>query len=57
MTEVELFPTVTIDKDDDAERALRVLRKTEEACLITNSIKAKVTMHPIIELVPVTRKP
>lgn len=46
MTEVILEPTVTIHDEKDRERAERVLVKAEVACLISNSIKSKVTMIP-----------
>lgn len=48
MTEVSLEPTVTIANKKDRERAERVLIKAEAACLISNSIKSKVTMTPKI---------
>lgn len=50
MTEVILEPTVTILHEGDRERAHRILEKSEAACLISNSIKAKVTMNPNIEV-------
>src|SRR5690606_22234033 len=50
MTEVALFPSVTLLEKADRERALRVLDKAERACLITNSVKSEVTMHPSIEI-------
>lgn len=48
MTEVALFPSVTLYEEADRERALRVLDKSERACLISNSITSKVTMHPSV---------
>jgi peroxiredoxin-like protein len=48
MTEVLLEPTVTIGNEKDRERAERVLIKAEAACLISNSIKSKITMIPHI---------
>jgi peroxiredoxin-like protein len=51
MTEVILEPTVTISHEKDRERAERVLSKAEAACLISNSIKSKVTMLPKILVV------
>ncbi|MFN7258632.1 MAG: OsmC family protein [Cyclobacteriaceae bacterium] len=51
MTEVILEPTVTIPYEKDRERAERVLAKAEAACLISNSIKSKVTMLPKILVV------
>jgi len=50
MTEVALEPVLVILDERDSERAMRVLLKTETACLITNSIKAKVTMKPNIKV-------
>lgn len=50
MTEVILETTVTIRDEKDKERAERVLAKAEAACLISNSIKSKVTMIPHIAL-------
>jgi peroxiredoxin-like protein len=50
MTEVMLEPTVTIVNEKDRERAERVLAKAEAACLISNSIKSKITMVPRITL-------
>jgi organic hydroperoxide reductase OsmC/OhrA len=49
MTEVLIQPVVTIGDEADHDRAMRVLVKTESACLISNSIKAKVIMQPVIE--------
>ena len=49
MTEVILEPKVTIANEADREKAARVLHKSEAACLISNSVKSKVTMN--IEIV------
>ena len=48
MTEVILEPTVTIVREQDRVRALRVLEKSETACLISNSIKSRISMKPKI---------
>ncbi len=50
MAEIILEPTVTITDEKDRERAKRVLLKSEAACLISNSIKSKITMNPTINL-------
>ncbi len=50
MTEIILEPTVVIVHEKDRERAERVIQKSEAACLISNSIKSKVTMYPTILL-------
>lgn len=48
MTEIILEPHLVIAKETDKERAERVLQKSEAACLISNSIKSKVTLLPTI---------
>lgn len=48
MTEVLLFPEVIISDESQRERALKILEKSEKACLISNSITSKVTMEPKI---------
>ena len=44
MTEILMEPTLVITKESDKERAERILQKSEAACLISNSIKSKVTL-------------
>lgn len=44
MTEVELFPTLSIENETDREKAEKVLQKSERACLISASIKSKTSM-------------
>jgi len=51
MSEIILEPTVIIADEKDRERAERVLQKSETACLISNSVKSKVTMTPIIKII------
>jgi organic hydroperoxide reductase OsmC/OhrA len=48
MSEVTLNPTVTIFSEDDREKALRMLNKSEAVCLISNSIKSKINFNPEI---------
>ena len=50
MTEVVIIPVLTISDEKDRDRALRVLTKSEAACLITNSVKASVIMNPVINV-------
>ncbi|HQQ98993.1 MAG TPA: OsmC family protein [Cyclobacteriaceae bacterium] len=49
MTEVRLVPTVVVRDAKDIERGLKVLQKAEANCLISNSVKARVTMEPVVE--------
>lgn len=50
MTEIQLFPVVTIRNEQDRDRAIRVLQKSEANCLISNSVKSVVTMTPVVEV-------
>ena len=51
MTEIFLKPIVTIRDNKDHDRAEKVLQKSEAACLISNSIKTKVSMETIIKII------
>ena len=48
MTEIILKPFLKIVNEADAEKAERILHKSESACLISNSIKSQVTLQPTI---------
>ena len=50
MTEIDLYPNLVISKEEDKEKALRILEKSEKACLISNSILSKVNLHSEINL-------
>lgn len=50
MAEIILEPTVIIKDEKDRERAERILQKSEAACLISNSIKSKITMISTIKI-------
>jgi organic hydroperoxide reductase OsmC/OhrA len=52
MSEVTLMPVVKVAKPEDAERAERILIKSEANCLISNSIKSKIVFHPIVTVQP-----
>lgn len=51
MTEIILKPHLKIINEADAEKAERILHKSESACLISNSIKSQVTLQPTITFV------
>jgi organic hydroperoxide reductase OsmC/OhrA len=51
MTEVFLQPELTILNEQDTDRANKVLLKSEAACLISNSVKAKISMQPVVRVV------
>lgn len=51
MSEIILEPTVVITNEADREKAERILGKSEAACLISNSIKSKITMISTINTI------
>jgi peroxiredoxin-like protein len=48
MTEIALKPVLLLSNESDKDRAERILQKSEAACLISNSIKSKVTLETTI---------
>jgi organic hydroperoxide reductase OsmC/OhrA len=46
ISEIELKPVVVLKDEKDKERALRIIEKSEKACLISNSMKSKVVLSP-----------
>ena len=48
ITEIELCPKLKIKNESDTEKAMKILHKTEKACLISNSIQLKVSLNPLI---------
>ncbi|APY10268.1 osmotically inducible protein OsmC [Seonamhaeicola sp. S2-3] len=51
MSEVILNPVVTISNEDQKALAIKVLEKSEKACLITNSVKSNIKMNITIKVV------
>jgi organic hydroperoxide reductase OsmC/OhrA len=52
MTEVLLEPRLVISHEEDRDKAMRILQKSEAACLISNSVKSKIIMQPVVETFP-----
>ena len=48
MTEIHLYPELTLSPGEKEERGLKVLEKAEKACLISHSIKSEIKMSPTI---------
>lgn len=48
ISEIELKPVVILKEEKDKERALRIIEKSERACLISNSMKSRVMLSPEI---------
>ena len=53
ISEILLKPTVVIHNEVHRDKAVRILKKAEDACLITRSIKSKVTMEISVKVKPI----
>ena len=53
MSEILLLPKVVIQNDQFKDKAVRILKKAEDACLIAHSVKSKVTIEISIEVSPI----
>src|ERR1700675_34993 len=49
-TEIKLRPVVTVLKEEDRDRAIRLLEKAEKSCLIARSLQFKVTLVPAVKV-------
>jgi organic hydroperoxide reductase OsmC/OhrA len=50
ITEVSLSPVLKISDESQRELARKVLQRSEKACLISNSIKSKVTVQSTVQV-------
>ena len=50
ISEILLMPVVTIASESEKEKALRILQKSEAACLISNSIRSKIVFQPKVNV-------
>ena len=48
VTSVVLKPTVTVTAPGDVDKAKEILHKAETNCLVSNSVKTRVTMEPTV---------
>lgn len=46
IVEIILHPTVVVPNAEAVERAMRIIEKSEAACLISNSLKSKIVLQP-----------
>lgn len=46
ISEIVLQPLLEVMREEDVERALRVLNKAEANCLISNSVRSKIVFEP-----------
>src|SRR6266571_4955942 len=49
-TEIRLRPVVTVLKEEDRDRADRLLAKAEQSCLIARSLQCKVVLSPAVKI-------
>jgi len=47
---IELSPHVTIRREEDRDKALRLIEKAEAACLVARSMRAVVSLAPEVEV-------
>ncbi len=50
MSEVTLMPELVIASEADKEKAMRVLHRAEAACLISNSVRSKIVLDPVVRV-------
>lgn len=48
VTSIALTPRVTVKSGGDVEKAKELLAKAESNCLISNSVKSRITMNPTV---------
>ncbi len=48
ISEIELIPEIKIKNEKDIERAERIIHKSDNLCLISNSVKTKIVLNPKI---------
>lgn len=49
-TDVKIKPVVSIMRDEERERAIKLLYKAERACLISRSLNSKISLEPVIQV-------
>ena len=50
VTQIELSPRILVENERDKERALRIIEKSEKACLISRSMKSEIILKPEIKI-------
>lgn len=49
-TKIVLRPVLVITREEDRERALRLIEKAERSCLVSRSLRSEVTLEPSVEV-------
>ena len=50
MQEIVLRPRLVVAREQDQTRAVRILEKAHQGCLITNSIRSEVKLEPVVQV-------
>lgn len=48
--EIKLRPVVIVHKEEDHVRAVRLLEKAENSCLVARSLQSKTTLYPVVKI-------
>jgi len=48
--EIKLSPMVSVLNEADRDRAIRLLEKAEESCLIAHSLQCEITLRPCVKI-------
>ena len=49
-TRITLTPLLTVARNEDHDRGMRLLEKAERSCLVARSLKGQVTMEPRVQV-------
>ena len=49
-TEVTIHPVLTVANDEETDKGLKLLLKSEAACLISRSLNGRVSIEPIVQV-------
>lgn len=49
-TEIKLQPVVTVLKEEDRDRVMRLLEKAEKSCLVARSLLCRVVLFPTVKI-------
>lgn len=50
ISEIELKPEVVVSEEKLREKTVRIIEKSEKMCLISNSIRSKIILSPVIKV-------
>jgi peroxiredoxin-like protein len=49
-TEVTLHPVLTVATEEETDKGLKLLLKSEAACLVSRSLNARVSIEPLVQV-------